>query len=290
MGKLVLGTVQFGLKYGINNQSGQPTGEEVHRILTVARENYITTLDTADDYGNAQELIAQYHQRNPQTAAFDIISKLSHNFNPSHSVEQHIKERIRLLGIPRFAAYMFHSFGMFVRHPELLNGFLALKDAGLISKIGISVYTNAELEMVMKNDSIDIIQLPFNLLDNYSQKGAILETAKSRNKEIHVRSIYLQGLFFMDGTRIPSGLQNLRPYLEKIHQLAEDAGTSIARLSLQYVCNKPFVDKVLIGVDTLEQLQLNLQAVASAIDDDLIREIDKILVKDAALLNPVNWK
>ena len=49
--KLGLGTVQFGMHYGISNREGKTPLREVTKILHVARDNQISVLDTAAQYG-----------------------------------------------------------------------------------------------------------------------------------------------------------------------------------------------------------------------------------------------
>ncbi|QJB34114.1 aldo/keto reductase [Chitinophaga oryzae] len=289
MKKLILGTVQFGLSYGISNRNGQPQPGEVFEILRVARKTGIETLDTAEDYGSAQELIGQYHNSREKNSSFDVISKISHEFG-SQSVSDHVKQTLSVLALTTLEAYLFHSFRMYKASPELLNELVSLKGKGMIRKLGVSIYTNDELLEVIEDDRCDVIQVPYNLLDNSSQKGALLEKAKAAGKELHVRSVYLQGLFFMCPEQIPRNLLPLVPYLKKIEEIARGHAVDMGTLSLQYVYNNPLIDKVLIGVDTVEQLTHNIDGLKVPLDRSVFSEIDKILVKEPHLLNPVNWK
>lgn len=289
--KVILGTVQFGTRYGINNQGGQPSTSRVFEIFDFARKVGIACLDTAEDYGTAQQVIGEYHLTHihHKQRSFDIISKLSHNFN-GISIEKHLRSSLEILKIPNLEGYLFHSYFMFKDSPELLEELLELREHGLIKKIGVSIYTNEQLSDLIQNESCDIIQIPLNLLDNLTQKGDLLEKAKTAGKEIHVRSVYLQGLFFMDASLIPGRLHPLVPYLNQIKCLAEEASISLSSLALQYIVNNPNVDKMLIGVDSVEQLIENVEALSTPLDKAIFKEIDKIQVKETLLLNPVNWK
>ncbi|MBC9933799.1 aldo/keto reductase [Chitinophaga qingshengii] len=289
MKKLVLGTVQFGLNYGISNKNGQPQPEDVFEILKFARRIGIETLDTAEDYGSAQELIGRYHTTQKVEEEFGIISKMSSKFD-TYSLAEHVKRTLSVLEIRSLEAYLFHNFRMYKESPGLLNELVVMKNQGLMRKVGVSIYTNEELLEVIQDDRCDVIQIPYNLLDNSAQKGILLEKAKTAGKELHVRSVYLQGLFFMSPEQIPQNLVPLAPYLKKIAQIAKDLSVDMNTLALQYVHNNAYIDKILIGVDTVEQLACNMEGLKIPLDKSVFSEIDKILVKESRLLNPVNWK
>ncbi|SEW03498.1 aldo/keto reductase [Chitinophaga arvensicola] len=290
MKKLILGTVQFGLNYGINNQLGQPPVTEVFEILAYANKMGITCLDTAEDYGVAPRLIGDFHSQYTEDRRFKVISKISHNYKKQEFVSEHLKDSLDILQVSSLEGYLFHNFSMYKSSPELLDELTTLKYKGLLQKVGVSIYTNEELLEIIKDDRCDIIQLPMNLLDNSFQKGELLQKAKFAGKEIHVRSVYLQGLFFMSAEAIPGNLYQLKPYLHQIRSLADEASINLASLALQYIYNNPLVDKVLIGVDSLEHLSNNIDALNSPMDSMVFNEVNKIKVKETWLLNPVNWK
>lgn len=290
MKKLILGTVQFGLNYGINNQIGQPPIPEVFEMLAYASSKGVTCLDTAEDYGSAPQLIGDFHSRYKENHKFKVISKISHNYKKEEFVLEHLKCNLDILRVSSLEGYLFHNFLMYKSSPELLNDLTRLKDKGFLKKVGVSIYTNEQLSEIINDDRCDIIQLPMNLLDNLFQKGELLQKAKSAGKEIHIRSVYLQGLFFMSSEAIPGNLYPLKPYLHQIRNLADEASVNLASLALQYVYNNPFVDKMLIGVDSLEHLSNNIAALNCPMDSAVFNEINKIEVKETWLLNPVNWK
>lgn len=289
MEKMILGTVQFGTNYGINNQRGQPSPENVFEIFEFARHNGILCLDTAEDYGSASQLIGDFHFNHLRDSKFGVISKISHHYN-ERSISKHLEYVLSLLKVSELEGYLFHSFAMYKNADELWNELLLLKDQGLIRKVGVSIYTNEQLLEVINDDRCDIIQLPLNLLDNLSQKGGLLQKAKDAGKEIHARSVYLQGLFFMDPALVPERLRPLIPYLARIKKLAEEASVDLMSLALQYIYSNDMVDRMLIGVDSIEQLSDNIGALGTAVDSTLFKEIDNINVEDNWLLNPVNWK
>lgn len=283
--KLILGTVQFGLNYGINNSSGKPSKKEVFAILDAAWKQKIESLDTAEAYGNSIELIGQYHeQRNHR---FNILSKFK-NVSKGQIFEQ-VKNSLNKLQIPCFQVYSYHSFADYTNHQYLMDELHSLKYNGLIRKVGISVYTNSELEQVIDDKNIDVIQLPYNLLDNQNIRGQYINKAKLNHKEIHVRSVFLQGLLFMDERSIPEKLTPIIPYIQKIRSYCKDKSINLRSLALSYAIYNQHIDRVLIGVDTKDQLLKNTESLANHTDAfDFINQ--HIIIKETELLNPVNWE
>lgn len=289
--KIVLGTVQFGLRYGINNRSGQPDKPAVFDILDKAGRGGITTLDTAEDYGTAQDIIGEYIlERGQQSERFRVISKISAEVTQREQLRANIERTLETLHIPGLEAYLFHRYENYKLFPELVSEMNILKEENKIRKIGVSIYTNEELEEVIDSEDIQIVQLPLNLLDNLSFKDGLLEKAKRAGKEIHARSIFLQGLLFMDAHRIPAYLSALKPAFKAIHHLASAAGVTVESLALNYVVNNPLVDKALIGVDTKDHLTKSLNCLKDVISPEVFASVDAIKVDSAVLLNPTNWK
>lgn len=287
--KLVLGTVQFGLQYGINNQSGKPGREQVARILDTAWARGIRLLDTAEAYGDAQEVIGDYHHSSPNR--FGVITKFGAGRGDlSSSLEERVEQDLETLRVSLLYSYMFHSFKdydtCFARYEPAL---IRLKESGKIAKLGVSVYTNPEFEQVLDREEVDLVQLPFNLLDNQSQRAALITQAKQKGIEVHTRSAFLQGLFFKAPAGLPEKLQPLQGCLEEIRSLAERHGMSVADMALNYALQQPEIDRVLIGVDSEAQLDQNLASLHHQLPAGLLGQIDRLHVKDTALLNPVNW-
>ncbi|HEY4323086.1 MAG TPA: aldo/keto reductase [Mucilaginibacter sp.] len=287
VGNLVLGTAQFGLNYGINNSHGKPGREEVFDILEYAYNSGISMLDTAEAYGNALEIIAAYHRKTK--GHFKIISKFKYSANTD--ITQSINKTISDLNIEYLYCYMFHSYLDVINHPELLKRICKMRDDGLVKYIGASIYTNQQLEDVLKKDEIDLLQLPFNLLDNNLQRGRLIEKAKAAGKIVHIRSVFLQGLFFKDFELLApeNVLYPLKQNLRILHNIAQDEQISISALALQYPLHNSSIDGVLFGVDTLAQLQQNLDELKVNIKETVFDEIDRMDVNSRHLLLPINW-
>lgn len=285
--KLVLGTVQLGIPYGINNSSGKPDIVQATAILDTAKKAGITTLDTANAYGNATEVIGSYQRASD--LKFKVISKFH---SGSNSLDEDVKRELELLHAIQFEAYLFHSFHDFETVSDKTAHILSdLRSQKLINKIGVSIYSNEQFEMAIGSSLVELIQLPYNLLDNDSQRGDCIKKAKAAGKELHVRSVFLQGLFFMNTEQLPEKLKPLRSYLEEIKRIAAAENLVMQELALIYALQNRNIDKVLIGVDSVEQLNLNLAAAQKAnLPDDLRERINAIHVAETELLSPVNWK
>ena len=288
--KLILGTVQFGLHYGINNTIGKLTEDQVFELLETAYELGIKTLDTAEAYGNAHSIISSFHKQSKKR--FNIISKYSSsNFDYPIDLVERIQVHCSNFNVNYLEGYMFHSYNDFKininNEPNVLEN---IKNSGLVKKIGVSAYSNDEIEDLLNFKNINLIQLPFNLFDNEYQRKEILEKAKKRNIEIHTRSVFLQGLFFKDFNTLTNCLLPLKNNLSELSLILKNNNISIESLALNYPLNKTYIDKVLIGVDSLEQLKKNIKATENDFDKSIYEEIDCIQIKNTKLLNPSNWK
>ena len=284
--KIILGTVQFGLDYGINNTEGKPSQAQVNEMLTYAYEAGVRCLDTAEAYGNAHEVIGQFHQSYPDNK-FNIITKLPHQIAGDLGIK--IESYIDKLAVPCLHGLLFHSYQTYKDNLRLLPVLNEYKNNNVVTNLGVSVYTNSQFEDVIKDDNIDIIQLPFNLFDNYNLRGKLLEEAKNRGKIIHTRSAFLQGLFFTSIEKDSETIKALISELSYIQGLSRLSGVSLNKMALNYCLQQNNIDQVLIGVDNLNQLKDNLLNSKSGLSNELIQKIDEILIKKAELLNPSLW-
>lgn len=283
--KLILGTVQFGLPYGINNQRDNLISEkEVHEIFRRALCTGINILDTAAVYGEAESRIGSFHNENKK---FKVITKFSKA--EGETWKNSLNESLNRMNLESVETVMFHSFEAFMQHRKTLTEINSARGS-LFKKLGVSVYNNKELMALKDIDEVEVVQLPFNLLDNDHQRGKILKELKKSGKEIHTRSCFLQGLFFMDEKILPEKLKPLTPWLGIIKKIAKGNNIEIGHLALQYVLDKNYIDGVLFGVDSLKQLDQNYQWTIKKLPKEIFLQIDKIKVSNPELLNPSQWQ
>ncbi len=275
MSKLVLGTVQFGLQYGVNS-AGRPSEEAVKGILAEAAKGGINTLDTSSAYGNSEEILGECIT--PEKG-FKIVSKYPKGGIP---VGEMFDSSLKRLKVDKLYGYLLHHFEVYRNNPKVWNEFVALKELGKVQKIGFSLYTPEELQFILDNKSpFDLIQVPFNIFDK--KFLPYMKDLHGKGVEIHVRSTFLQGLFFKDREALPEKLKPMKKYLLRLDEFSKQSGLSISEIALNYNLQNPYIDGVLIGVDNVEQLKMNL---ASVKDTPIDIEIE---VKEQELLNPVNW-
>lgn len=277
----------MGLNYGINNTNGKLSFETSCQILSKAFEMGIRTLDTAEAYGNAHNVIGDFHKLNPNIV-FNIITKIPHG--DIKDIQSKINTYLEDLQVKYLDVLMFHSFESYLNNKEKCILILKeLKELGIINHIGVSVYTNEQIEKLLLDDNITVVQMPFNLLDNNSLRGEVMKALKKKGKIIHTRSAFLQGLFFKENFDNEVS-QKLSSELTAIKKHAEFENTNLSNLALSYCLNNELIDEVLIGVDSPEQLIDNLNALNYNLDQDLIDKINAIKVTNLDLLNPSLWK
>lgn len=277
----------MGLDYGINNTEGKITFENSCKILLKAFELGIDTLDTAEAYGNVHEVIGDFHKLNPNSI-FNIITKVPHE--NIENIEDRISTYLKILNVDHLEVLMFHSFDSYNSNKKSITILNDLKKQAIINHIGVSVYTNNQIEALLLDDNITVVQMPFNLLDNISLRGDLMAALKKKGKIIHTRSSFLQGLFFKENFSSNSVSQKLSSELTAIKDVAKKENTNISNLALSYCLNQELIDQVLIGVDSEKQLVDNLQSLSYKLNKETINKINSLKVSDIDLLNPSLWK
>jgi len=283
--KLALGTVQFGLDYGINNSAGKPSQEKAFAILDRAYQLGIDELDTADAYGNSTEVLTAYLAKNKKHK-FKIMSKFVGDNKITY--QEAFENSCKRLGLSFLDGYYFHRFQDFKSFSDF-DYVHKLKSTGRLNRLAVSLYSIEELEIAVNSKEVDLIQLPFNIFDRSEKKIDLLKMAKAKNKLVYVRSAFLQGLFFKDVETLPLKLMPLKAALLELHQLVKSHHVNMEDLCLKFAVDQDYIDKVIIGVDSVAQLENNVNALKNHIPEDLARDVLKIKVNYPELLNPVNW-
>ena len=288
MNKLILGTVQMGLDYGINNISGKISLQDSFDIMSKAFELGVDTLDTAETYGNAHQVIGKFHSINPHIK-FNVITKVPHDILTAE-IEQKIKTYINELNVNCLEVLMFHSFDSYEKNKSSIAILNNLKSIGIIKHIGVSIYTNSQIEALLLDEDITVVQMPFNLLDNEYLRGDLMNKLKEKGKIIHTRSAFLQGLFFKKKSDKSDIFYKLLHELIAVKKIAHDENTSITNLALTYCLQQENIDQVLIGVDSESQLIENTCVLNYKNNQKTIKKINAIRVNNPDLLNPSLWK
>jgi aryl-alcohol dehydrogenase-like predicted oxidoreductase len=285
--KLIIGTAQFGLNYGINNIIGKTREKDVFSILDYAFENGIHQIDTASAYGDAEEIIGRYFKES-KSEKWKVTTKFS--FVNEKNMTDSLEDSLHKLSVNVIDTVLFHSYNDYNIYKDQLSEFNEKNKNKHYNFLGVSVYTNEEIEKILDDNNIDVVQAPYNLLDNSTRRGNVFSKLKRKNKKIQVRSVFLQGLFFMKSDQRPINLYHLKQPLEKLIELCKRYSLSMHQLALIYVLQNSLIDGALIGVDSHEQLVKNFEGTMGAIPELLIKEIESINVSDERLLNPSQWR
>lgn len=283
--RLALGTVQFGLDYGINNSRGQISPAEVFQILDLAASRGIDTLDTAANYGESETVIGQYLRNHP--GAFKIISKLP-AIKDETEIKTNLDASLERLGVSRLHGYFCHSFQTIVDFPDTIE---RLRADGRADKVGLSLYYPHEIDhLIERKINFDIVQLPYNIFDQ--RFAADFARLKDRGVEIHVRSVFLQGLVFRSPDQIVGHFVGLHEKIKSLRAIASETGLSISSLCLNFALLNPLIDKVVIGVDSQQNLADNLLSVDESITNKVKSHYDPLLKlkeDDETIIIPANW-
>ncbi len=271
--ELCLGTVQLGLKYGIASKN-TPMEEESIQILKYALNEGITTFDTALAYGNSQKIIAK---AGFNRSDINIITKIGAPTQDSKDVFAQTKECLAQLNTDYVDCLMFHN-ALCLNDDSAIGALCDIKAKGLAKSVGVSVYSPAEYLQARENSAMDIIQIPYNILDTR------LNNLLTPNKELHARSAFLQGLLLMD--KVPTNLKEAQKYIDKIKEVCKKNGISKTAYLLNYVKANPNIKKLVFGVDSLAQLKEIIRDFNTSTDKSLFLEFENIKEE---LLNPAMW-
>ena len=280
MSKLALGTVQFGLDYGVTNQSGQVAIKEVGNILDLAKDNGIDTLDTASCYGNSEQILGKVGVDNYKVITKTIslengISKVINGFY--QSLNRLDQKQVEGLLIHNIKDIKDKQFDM------LFSKLNELKQQGLIKKIGFSTYTPGQVDFLLENFDFDLIQVPFNVFDTRLIQSGQLQALKSKGVEIHARSIFLQGVL-LDFDNLSDYFLTWKAQFTEYQVMVKNSGLSLLDYALNFVLSIQEIDRVLVGVNNEQQLReitLSLKGLDS---------LEDYFINDMNLLNPSLWK
>jgi aryl-alcohol dehydrogenase-like predicted oxidoreductase len=281
--KLVIGTAQFGMHYGIANQNGQVGENEIESILNFAFENDINTLDTAKAYGNSEKSIGNYLKKTKKS--WNVITKVSDIDKSIVEQIQYSKEKLTV----RPSVVLAHSTELYLNQ-EFQSKLKEAKVKELIHSFGVSLYNEKEINQVLATElKPDIVQLPMNILDTRLYRCGVFSKLLDKGIEIHVRSAFLQGLFYLSKIDLERRFSDAVPQLDKLKSIAAKAALTIAELSLLWLVNLKEVRKVIIGLDDVGQLKAHLDTLNKNVDSSVFEEALSIRYENENILNPSLW-
>lgn len=297
--KLGLGTVQFGVPYGITNTEGQVSQGAALDILSFAKKSGVDLLDTAAAYGSSEERLGVCLNEK-KCFDFSIVTKTlplnasSISKSEVEKVEQGFYVSLQKLKQAAVTGLLVHHVeDLLVPGGEFLYESLQrLKNEGKIKKLGVSVYNEAQIEAILKRYSIDLIQLPFNIFDQRLLASGMIAELKRKGVEIHVRSIFLQGVLLAEINNIPEQLNSHQAIFQQFDQAIRESGLSRLAVTLGFIDSISDIDYAIVGALSVGQLQAISNAkesLATTRVSDLF-DFSCFAVENEELLNPVLWK
>ena len=291
--RLVLGTAQLGMNYGISNRTGQPDLKTAEMIVKTAWESGIKIFDTAQAYGESEKILGNSLRSLGLCSEVSVITKLYPNLDhlDKDALELAVRKSLSRLNVPILHGLMLHKeeylevweSGM----GDILRGLIKQR---LTEHIGASVYSPGKAKSALETDGIDMIQIPSNILDRRFEKAGVFQLAENNGKQIYVRSVFLQGLLFMDSERVPPKMQFAVEVLRKLEALSRETGLSKQDLAVGYVRQAYPQAKIVFGVETPKQIRDNLKSWGRTLPEGCIERVQEEFGDvEERILNPALW-
>lgn len=295
--KLCLGTVQFGMDYGILGQR-KPVLEDAVKCLDYAVQNGINAIDTAEAYGTAQAVVGAFLSK--KTVAREklfISTKMRPNVLDDYTPErfenvitEHLEASLKTLNTDYVDAYLLHS-ARYAFRPDILEALYSVQKKGLAWKVGVSVYEPEEAVACFENPYVSFIQASYSVFDHRMKKSGVLDSPKKGNCEIYTRSAFIQGLITMKEEQVPPFLEKARPIIRRIDEACRKNGVSRVELALAYVKREKNISHLVFGVDSLAQLKEDIELFQKEVSASLLADVERDFEGiDADIVMPSLWK
>ncbi len=294
--RLALGSVQWGMPYGIANRDGQPERREIQTLLATARDAGIRVLDTARAYGDSERAIGD--SIHPEEG-WRILTKLAPDVHCEGIGLAEVLERVatsltesrNALRLDVLPTLLLHRFAhRHVAGGRLWRMLLAERDAGRITSLGASAATPEEAWAALEDPDIEVLQVATSLLDLRLHRQGFFQRARELGRTVYVRSIYLQGVAHLEPEFLPRPLSGLVESMRMIRRLASQLGVPTRALYLAFVRDLPGASLVL-GCEKAVQLEEVLRDWTSdAVDaGQLTTLVDALPALPDELLDPSRW-
>jgi len=286
--KLILGTAQFGLDYGVANKDGKLNLMSADNIISYARQKGVDRIDTAINYGDSESLLGKIGVRE-----FEVTTKISlppdSVANVYKWVEYEISQSLKRIGYPKIYNVLIHDASIFKMdaRANFYKALVDLKDAGVIKKIGVSIYDPNELNEITENYSIDMVQAPYNVFDRRMQASGWLNKLNQLGVEFQARSIFLQGLLLMDIKKMPRKFSKWFPLFKLFEEWNITNNFTALQSCVIFVLLTLNINNIVIGVDNLSQLK-EILSLNNAVPDELT--FPDLFIEDSSLINPSLWR
>jgi aryl-alcohol dehydrogenase-like predicted oxidoreductase len=259
---LILGAAQFGDGYGVTNAIGRLNDDSISRILTGASLSGIRVIDSAPSYADAEQRLGIL-----SSGRFEFVTKFTVKEEWLRDPIGHVRISLETLNRPSLHGLLVHNSADFasVDAARLAAAIDRIKEAGLVSHFGVSVYDETELRGWLDVlPEIDILQIPGNLFDRRLLDSALVQSLSEGGAQIHARSAFLQGALLADPDQLPAHLDGLAEEIARLESACRERGVTRSVAALSAVRFHPVVDSVIVGAISEAQVAALMGAWSSA--------------------------
>lgn len=294
--ELCMGTVQFGLDYGICGQR-KPSIDDAVKCLDFAVQNGITAIDTAAAYGNAESVVGEFLKkktifREKLFLSTKLLPNILDDVDPEQYADiicENLKQSLKTLHTDYVDAYLLHS-AKYAYDPQILEALKVAKKTGFAKHVGVSIYEPMEAFACIESPYVDFMQMPYSIFDHRMKTSGVFERAKNICN-IHVRSAFIQGLIMMNEEQVPSFLEKAKPILRELDKVCYETGYSRVELAMAYVRREKTVSHLVFGVDNIEQLEQDICLFKTNISEELFVQMEeKFKNIETNIVMPSLWK
>lgn len=284
--RLALGTVQFGLPYGIANKSGQVPHDQVRTILRQALRSGLDTLDTAIGYGASEQRLGE-----AGVSQWNVISKLPKLPQQCPDVVEwahsQVEGALARLRVSQLYGLLMHSSADLLgpRGAEVRAALQSVRASGKALKVGVSVYGPEELDALASGDPFDLIQAPFNLVDRRIASSGWLDRLCAWGTEVHVRSVFLQGLLLMNTSERPHRFARWTDLWNAFDRWIESQQVTRLEACLGFALAHRQISRIVVGVDSVQQLH----EILVSVNQQPLTPPNDLSNEDSDLINPSRW-
>ena len=284
--KIILGSANFDQIYGIKKNFIKKS--EIKKLFDLAVKNEIKIIDTSPLYNESEKIIGLLNNNR-----FKIISKIPKppknikRENIKKWLKQNVMISLKNLKIKKFECLLLHNANSLLckNGDEIYKGIRNMKINGFTNKIGVSIYDFNILDKILKKFKFNLIQAPFNILDQRLVEEGWLKKLKKRKIEVHVRSIFLQGILLLKHNQLPKKLKKLNKKLMIWKNWLEKNKFSSLQVCLSFVLNQNQLDGVVVGYNSASQLNQILKL--KKIHNNFT--LPNLNLKDKKLIDPRKW-
>lgn len=287
--KLTLGTVQFGLNYGVSNKVGKVSAKEVESILDLAFENGISELDTAVAYGDSESILGKLVNDRFKVSTKLPKFDLGDQKNVADWTKSQIESSLERLRVNQIETLFLHDVSVLFS-PYALDVYEVIesyRSKGLVRQFGLSIYSHHDLEKIPSFVSYHRVQCPINVFDRSLESSGWMETLSLKGIEIQARSIFLQGILLMKKEFRPEYFSKWSSLFETWDKIIETNLIPPALICILYIKSLKKVSNVVFGVESNEQLT---EIISHFGDDRILQFADELTSEDEDLIYPFRWQ